>query len=135
MALWRPFASCGKLRSLCGLYRTELLQGQGETFRTSNAEDVNHWINHQLLEEGHSILGIPRSVLGRYLCHLGAMTPVLNQIYQQRALSAGELVASNESFVTPEIEAASMRMYQRYLELPETQRILSDASLDKAERG
>jgi len=75
-AVWARHVASPRVRSFCALYRTSELRELGEPFDTEKGEDVNCRINERLIERGRTLLGVPSYVLGRWLCHMGAMTPV-----------------------------------------------------------
>lgn len=67
-------------RSICCLYRTEVLRHEGLSFLTGNSEGftVGQKLYYELVDRGLQTVELPPSVMGRYIVHLAHATQVIN---------------------------------------------------------
>ncbi|MBN2018771.1 MAG: glycosyltransferase [Sedimentisphaerales bacterium] len=104
-------------RTICCLYRTEVLRKEGLSFLMGNSEGftAGQKLYYELLDRGYQTVELHPSVMGRYIAHIAHATQVINpQEFKLRA-------KTNRKFT---------RLADKILSSPVIQGIISDDSLD-----
>jgi cellulose synthase/poly-beta-1,6-N-acetylglucosamine synthase-like glycosyltransferase len=112
----------GKLRyynrSICCLYRTEILRKEGLSFLMGNEEGftAGQKLYYELIDRGYKTVELPPAEMGHYITHLAHATQVINpQEFKLRA-------KTHRKF---------SRLADKILSSPAVQNIINDDSLDE----
>lgn len=105
-------------RTICCLYRTEILRKEGLSFLTDEQLGLTSGkkLYFDLLDRGYPTVELPPSVMGRYVIHLSHATQVLN---------------IEEFGVKKRTVRKTERLIAKLLSSPMIQSIMADDSLDK----
>jgi glycosyltransferase involved in cell wall biosynthesis len=105
-------------RTICCLYRTEILRKEGLSFLTDQERGLTSGakLYFELIDRGYPTVELPPSVMGRYVMHLSHATQVVN---------------IEEFAIRRRTVRKTERIIAKALSLPTMQSIIADDSLDR----